>query len=237
MLELNNITTGYGKLRVLKDVSIKVDTGEIVSVVGANGAGKTTLMRAISGIIPIWKGNKIFQGEDLTKFGPMKITREGIIQIPEGRLIIKELSVEDNLLLGAFSHYFKSKKADLKRELGNVYDFFPRLKNRKKQKAGTLSGGEQQMLAIGRGLMGRPKLLMLDEPSLGLAPIIVNTMFDVIRKLHGEGLPILLVEQNVRAAMEISNRGYILETGSVVMEGESRELLNDEKVVRAYMGA
>ena len=237
MLELNNITTGYGKLRVLKDVSIKVDTGEIVSVVGANGAGKTTLMRAISGIIPIWKGNKVFQGKDLTKFGPMKITREGIIQIPEGRLIIKELSVKDNLLLGSFSHYFKSKKADLKRELGNVYDFFPRLKNRENQKAGTLSGGEQQMLAIGRGLMGRPKLLMLDEPSLGLAPIIVNTMFDVIRKLHGEGLPILLVEQNVRAAMEISNRGYILETGSVVMEGESRELLNDEKVVRAYMGA
>ena len=237
MLELNNITTGYGKLRVLKDVSIKVDAGEIVSVVGANGAGKTTLMRAISGIIPIWKGNKIFQGKDLTKLGPMKITREGIIQIPEGRLIIKELSVKDNLLLGAFSHYFKSKKADLKRELGNVYDFFPRLKNRENQKAGTLSGGEQQMLAIGRGLMGRPKLLMLDEPSLGLAPIIVNTMFDVIRKLHGEGLPILLVEQNVRAAMEVSNRGYILETGSVVMEGESRELLNDEKVVRAYMGA
>lgn len=237
MLELNNITTGYGKLRVLKDVSIKVDTGEIVSVVGANGAGKTTLMRAISGIIPIWKGNKVFQGKDLTKFGPMKITREGIIQIPEGRLIIKELSVKDNLLLGSFSHYFKSKKADLKRELGNVYDFFPRLKNRENQKAGTLSGGEQQMLAIGRGLMGRPKLLMLDEPSLGLAPIIVNTMFDVIRKLHGEGLPILLVEQNVRAAMEVSNRGYILETGSVVMEGESRELLNDEKVVRAYMGA
>ena len=237
MLELNNITTGYGKLRVLKDVSIKVDTGEIVSVVGANGAGKTTLMRAISGIIPIWKGNKVFQGKDLTKFGPMKITREGIIQIPEGRLIIKELSVKDNLLLGSFSHYFKSKKADLKRELGNVYDFFPRLKNRENQKAGTLSGGEQQMLAIGRGLMGKPKLLMLDEPSLGLAPIIVNTMFDVIRKLHGEGLPILLVEQNVRAAMEVSNRGYILETGSVVMEGESRELLNDEKVVRAYMGA
>ncbi len=237
MLELNNITTGYGKLRVLKDVSIKVDAGEIVSVVGANGAGKTTLMRAISGIIPIWNGNKLFKGRDLTKLGPMKVTREGIIQIPEGRLIIKELSVEDNLLLGAFSHYFKSKKADLKRELGNVYDSFPRLKNRKNQKAGTLSGGEQQMLAIGRGLMGRPKLLMLDEPSLGLAPIIVNTMFDVIKKLHGEGLPILLVEQNVRAAMEISNRGYILETGSVVLEGESRELLNDEKVVRAYMGA
>jgi branched-chain amino acid transport system ATP-binding protein len=237
LLELNKITTGYGKLRVLKDVSIKVGAGEIISVVGANGAGKTTLMRAISGIIPIWKGNKIFKGEDLTKLGPMKVTREGIIQIPEGRLIIKELSVEDNLLLGAFCHYFKSRKTELKKDLSNAYNLFPRLKSRKNQKAGTLSGGEQQMLAIGRGLMGRPKLLMLDEPSLGLAPLIVNTMFGVIKELHGEGLPILLVEQNVRAAMEISNRGYILETGSVVMEGENRELLNDEKVIKAYMGA
>jgi branched-chain amino acid transport system ATP-binding protein len=237
LLELKNITTGYGKLQVLKDVSIKVDAGEIVSVVGANGAGKTTLMRAISGIIPIWKGNKIFRGEDFTRLGPMKVTREGIIQIPEGRLIIKELSVEDNLLLGAFSHYFKSKKTELKKDLNNVYDLFPRLKSRINQKAGTLSGGEQQMLAIGRGLMGKPKMLMLDEPSLGLAPLVVNTMFEVVKKLHGEGLPILLVEQNVRAAMEISTRGYILETGSVVMKGESSALLNDEKVIKAYMGA
>lgn len=237
MLELNNITTGYGKLRVLEDVSIKVDTGEIVSVVGANGAGKTTIMRAISGIIPIWKGNKIFQGKDLTKLAPMRVTREGIIQIPEGRLIIKELSVEDNLLLGAFCHYFKSRKTELNKDLSNVYDLFSQLKSRTNQKAGTLSGGEQQMLAIGRGLMGRPKLLMLDEPSLGLAPLVVNTMFEVIKKLHEEGLPILLVEQNVRAAMEISNRGYILETGSVVMEGKGGELLTDERVVKAYLGA
>ena len=237
MLELNNITTGYGKLRVLEDVSIKVDTGEIVSVVGANGAGKTTIMRAISGIIPIWKGNKIFQGKDLTKLAPMRVTREGIIQIPEGRLIIKELSVEDNLLLGAFCHYFKSRKTELNKDLSNVYDLFSQLKSRTNQKAGTLSGGEQQMLAIGRGLMGRPKLLMLDEPSLGLAPLVVNTMFEVIKKLHEEGLPILLVEQNVRAAMEISNRGYILETGSVVMEGMGGELLTDERVVKAYLGA
>jgi len=237
LLELNNITTGYGKLRVLEDVSIKVDTGEIVSVVGANGAGKTTIMRAISGIIPIWKGNKIFQGKDLTKLAPMRVTREGIIQIPEGRLIIKELSVEDNLLLGAFCHYFKSRKTELNKDLSNVYDLFSQLKSRTNQKAGTLSGGEQQMLAIGRGLMGRPKLLMLDEPSLGLAPLVVNTMFEVIKKLHEEGLPILLVEQNVRAAMEISNRGYILETGSVVMEGKGGELLTDERVVKAYLGA
>jgi len=237
LLELNNITSGYGKLRVLKDVSIKVDTAEIVSVVGANGAGKTTIMRAISGIIPLWRGSKVFHGKDLTKLSPASVTREGIIQIPEGRLIIKELSVEDNLLLGAFCHYFKLSKSELKKDLNNIYDLFPQLKSRVNQKAGTLSGGEQQMLAIGRGLMGRPKLLMLDEPSLGLAPIVVGTMFQVIKKLHGEGLPILLVEQNVRAAMEISNRGYILETGSVVMEGESRGLLNDEKVIKAYMGA
>ena len=222
---------------MLEDVSIKVDTGEIVSVVGANGAGKTTIMRAISGIIPIWKGNKIFQGKDLTKLAPMRVTREGIIQIPEGRLIFKELSVEDNLLLGAICHYFKSRKTELNKDLSNVYDLFSQLKSRTNQKAGTLSGGEQQMLAIGRGLMGRPKLLMLDEPSLGLAPLVVNTMFEVIKKLHEEGLPILLVEQNVRAAMEISNRGYILETGSVVMEGKGGELLTDERVVKAYLGA
>lgn len=237
MLELKSITTGYGKFRVLKDVSIQVSTAEIVCVVGANGAGKTTLMRAISGVIPIWKGSKTFSGRNLTKLSPARVTREGIIQIPEGRLVIKELSVEDNLLLGAFSNYFKLRKTELKGDLGNVYDLFPQLRNRVRQKAGTLSGGEQQMLAIGRGLMGRPKLLMLDEPSLGLAPIVVDTMFEVIRRLHDEGLPILLVEQNVRAAMEISNRGYILETGHVVMEGDSTGLLTDEKVIKAYLGA
>ena len=237
MLELRHITSGYGKFRVLEDVSIRVAAGEIVCVVGANGAGKTTLMRAISGIIPLWKGRKIFQKRDLTKLSPANVTREGIIQIPEGRLIIKELSVEDNLLLGAFCRYFRSSKTDLKSDLNKIYGLFPQLQMRFRQKAGTLSGGEQQMLAIGRGLMGKPKLLMLDEPSLGLAPIVVDTMFEVIRRLHDEGLPILLVEQNVRAAMEISNRGYILETGSVVTEGESKTLLSDEKVVKAYMGA
>jgi len=237
LLELNNITTGYGKLRVLKDVSIKVDTAEIVSIVGGNGAGKTTIMRAISSIVPIWKGNKFFQGKDFTKLGPMRVTRKGIIQIPEGRLIIKELSVKDNLLLGAFCHYFKSRKTELKKDLSNVYDLFPQLKIRINQKAGTLSGGEQQMLAIGRGLMGRPKLLMLDEPSLGLAPLVVEIIFKLIKELNSQGLPILLVEQNVRAAMQISHRGYVLETGSVAMEGRSSELLKDEKVSKVYLGA
>ncbi len=237
MLELTNVTTGYGKFRVLKDVSVKVNSGEIVCVVGANGAGKTTLMRAISGIVTLWKGNKTFNGKDLTKLSPAKVTREGIIQIPEGRLIIKELSVEDNLRLGAYSHYFKSGKEAITQDLQSVYELFPALKARTTQRAGTLSGGEQQMVAIGRGLMGRPKLLMLDEPSLGLAPLVVVTMFQVIRELHQKGLPILLVEQNVRAAIQISNRGYVLETGSVVVEGTHDQLLTDEKVIRAYMGA
>ena len=237
MLELNEVTTGYGKFRVLKNISIKVKAGEIVCVAGANGAGKTTIMRAISGIIPLWEGSKFFQGKDLTRLSPMKVTREGIVQVPEGRLIIKELSVEDNLRLGAYAHYFKFNKSERKKDLDRVYDLFPLLKSRINQKAGTLSGGEQQMLAIGRGLMGKPKLFMLDEPSLGLAPLVVMTMFKVIKELHHKGLPILLVEQNVRAAIQISDRGYVLETGSVAIEGTCEELLADEKVIKAYLGA
>ena len=237
MLELNSVTSGYGKFQVLKAVSIKVDAGEIVCVVGANGAGKTTMMRALSGIIPIWQGNKTFNSKDVTKLSAAKLTKMGIIQIPEGRLIIKELSVEDNLRLGAYSHYFKLGKFEYRKDLDSVYERFPILKNRTHQKAGTLSGGEQQMLAIGRGLMGRPKMLLLDEPSLGLAPLVVSTIFKIIKELNQNGLPILLVEQNVRAAMQISNRGYVLETGSVVIEGTCEDLLKDEKIVKAYMGA
>ncbi|MHC4103736.1 MAG: ABC transporter ATP-binding protein [Planctomycetota bacterium] len=237
MLELSNVTSGYGKFQVLRKVSIKVDAGEIVCVVGANGAGKTTMMRALSGIIPIWQGSKIFKSKDVTKLSATKLTAKGIIQIPEGRLIIKELSVEDNLRLGAYSHYFKLSKSEYSQDLDSVYELFPILKKRTHQKAGTLSGGEQQMLAIGRGLMGRPEMLLLDEPSLGLAPLVVSTIFKVIKELNQKGLPILLVEQNVRAAMQISNRGYVLETGSVVIEGTCEDLLKDEKIVKAYMGA
>ena len=237
MLELNNVTSGYGKFQVLKEVSIKVDAGEIVCVVGANGAGKTTMMRALSGIIPIWQGSKIFKSKDVTKLSAPKLTKEGIIQIPEGRLIIKELSVEDNLRLGTYSHYFTLGKSEYREDMDCVYELFPILKKRTHQKAGTLSGGEQQMLAIGRGLMGRPEMLLLDEPSLGLAPLVVSTIFKVIKELNQKGLPILLVEQNVRAAMQISNRGYVLETGSVVIEGTGEDLLKDEKIVKAYMGA
>ena len=237
MFELVNVTAGYGKFRVLKDISIKVNAGEIVCVVGANGAGKTTMMRAISGIIPIWQGTKTFEGKDLTRLSAAKLTKERIIQIPEGRLIIKELSVEDNLRLGAYTQYLKRSKSELREDLDRVFEIFPILKGRIRQKAGTLSGGEQQMLAIGRGLMGRPKLLLLDEPSLGLAPLVVSTIFKVVKELNQQGLPILLVEQNVRSAMQISDRGYVLETGSLVMEGQCENLLTDENIVKAYMGA
>ncbi len=236
LLELRSITTGYGKFRVLDKISLKIASGEIVCVVGANGAGKTTLMRAISGIIPLWEGQRVFDGKDLTRVNAAKITREGIIQIPEGRLIIKDLSVEDNMMLGAYSIYFKMKKSELRDIMGEIYQLFPILRSRARQRAGTLSGGEQQMLAIARGLMAKPKLLMLDEPSLGLAPLVVKTMFDIIVTLHKEGLPVLLVEQNVRAAIGISNRGYVLETGSIVMQGASQDLLNDERMIKAYMG-
>jgi branched-chain amino acid transport system ATP-binding protein len=237
LFELNNVTTGYGKFRVLKDISIKVNPGEIVCVVGANGAGKTTMMRAISGIISIWQGTKTFLGKDVTRLSAVKLTKEHIVQVPEGRLIIKELSVEDNLRLGAYAHYFSLDKSELKQDMDRVVELFPILGKRFRQKAGTLSGGEQQMLSIGRGLMGRPKLLLLDEPSLGLAPLITSTIFSVIKDLNEGGLPILLVEQNVRAAMQISNRGYVLETGSVVMEGECSELLVNKNVIKAYLGA
>jgi branched-chain amino acid transport system ATP-binding protein len=237
LFELNNVTTGYGKFRVLKGISIKVNPGEIVCVVGANGAGKTTMMRAISGIISIWQGTKTFLGKNVTRLSAAKLTRKHIVQVPEGRLIIKGLSVEDNLRLGAYAHYFSLKKCELKQDMDRVYELFPILGDRIRQKAGTLSGGEQQMLAIGRGLMGRPKLLLLDEPSLGLAPLITSTIFSVIKDLNEGGLPILLVEQNVRVAMQISNRGYVLETGSVVMEGECSELLVDKNVIKAYLGA
>jgi branched-chain amino acid transport system ATP-binding protein len=237
LLELRQATTGYGKFRVLESVSLAVGSGEIVCVVGANGAGKTTLMRVISGIIPLWKGSKIFNGKDVTRLSPMKLNREGMIQVPEGRLIIKDLTVEDNLRLGAYSRYFRVTKVELKQSLERVFQLFPRLENRLKQKAGTLSGGEQQMLAIGRGLMGAPKVLMLDEPSLGLAPMMVETVFSILGELHHLGLPVLLVEQNVRSALQISDRGYILETGYVVTQGASSDLLKDEKVINAYLGA
>jgi branched-chain amino acid transport system ATP-binding protein len=237
LLELRKIITGYGKFQVLKEISIEVGAGEIVSVVGANGAGKTTMMRVISGIIPIWRGNKYFEGEDISKLSPMKLAQRGIIQIPEGRLIIQELTVLDNLKLGAYATYFKRGKSALRKDLEWVYELFPLLKTRSNQKGGTLSGGEQQMLAIGRGLMGKPKILMLDEPSLGLAPIFVEGLFNIIVKLNKDGIPILLVEQNVRDALQISHRGYILETGTVVMQGPCAKLLKDESITKAYLGA
>lgn len=237
MFELRNVSSGYGRIPVLKDVSIEIDKGEVVCIVGGNGAGKTTLMRVISGLLPVWKGQKILCGKDVTHSTPGQLTRSGLIQVPEGRLIVTELSVEDNLLLGAYSHYFKAGKKRLRAALDEVYELFPRLEQRAKQQGGTLSGGEQQMLAIGRGLMGEPELLMLDEPSLGLAPMLVRDMFVTVKNLNEKGLGILLVEQNVRASLQVADRGYIMETGAVVHEGKATDLLGDEKVRKAYLGA
>lgn len=237
MFALHEVTSGYGKVPVLKNVSIEVASGEVVCIVGANGAGKTTLMRTVSGIIPLRSGKKLLDGKDITELPPAKLTRLGLVQIPEGRLIIKELSVKDNLLIGAYCHYFKISRDELNRDLGRVYELFPRLEQRLKQKAGTLSGGEQQMLAIGRGLMARPRLLMLDEPSLGLAPMLVQEMFRTVKELNRQGLPILLIEQNVRASLKIADRCYIMETGSIVLEGNARDMMEDEQVKRAYLGA
>lgn len=237
MFALRDVSSGYGKVPVLKNVSIEVAKEEVVCIVGANGAGKTTLMRTVSGLLPLRNGKKLLDGKDITELPPVKLNRLGLVQVPEGRLIIKELSVKDNLLIGAYSHYFKISRDELTRDLGRVYELFPRLAQRLNQKAGTLSGGEQQMLAIGRGLMARPRLLMLDEPSLGLAPMLVQEMFRTVKELNRQGLPILLVEQNVRASLQIADRCYIMETGSVVLEGNARDVLQDEQVKRAYLGA
>lgn len=237
MFALRDVSSGYGKVSVLKNVSIEVATEEVVCIVGANGAGKTTLMRTVSGLLPLRNGKKLLDGKDITELPPVKLNRLGLVQVPEGRLIIKELSVKDNLLIGAYSHYFKISRDELTKDLGRVYELFPRLAQRLNQKAGTLSGGEQQMLAIGRGLMARPRLLMLDEPSLGLAPMLVQEMFRTVKELNRQGLPILLVEQNVRASLQIADRCYIMETGSVVLEGNARDVLQDEQVKRAYLGA
>lgn len=237
MFALHDVSSGYGKVPVLKSVSIEVAQAEVVCIVGANGAGKTTLMRTVSGILPIRSGKKLLDGKDITELPPAKLNRLGLVQVPEGRLIIKELSVKDNLLIGAYGHYFKMSRDELNKDLSQVYELFPRLEQRLNQKAGTLSGGEQQMLAIGRGLMARPRMLMLDEPSLGLAPMLVQEMFRTVKQLNRQGLPILLVEQNVRASLQIADRCYIMETGSVVLEGNARDLMENEQVKRAYLGA
>jgi branched-chain amino acid transport system ATP-binding protein len=233
MLEIKDIVTGYGDMKVLDGVSLTVKEGETVALVGSNGAGKTTLLRAISGLIPIWSGSITLNGQDLSKVPAHELPRYGIAHIPQGRGILTRLSVYDNLMLGG---YIPSAKPRRKETLEKIFQFFPILKERKNQLAGTLSGGEQQMLAIGRALMMHPKLLILDEPSLGLAPIIVRNVFNIIADISKTGVSVLLVEQNLVEALTISDRGYVLETGRIVLTGTSKELMANKRIREAYLG-
>ena len=234
MLRLCDIDVYYGLVLALRQVSIDVSEGEIVALLGANGAGKTTTLRAISGVVRPRRGRIEFVGERIDGFAPERIVQMGIVQAPEGRQIFPELSVKENLLIGTYAR--RDRKA-VAQDFDRVYTHFPVLKERERQPAGTLSGGEQQMLAIGRALMARPKVLLLDEPSLGLAPIMTRQIFDIIRTLNAEGTTILLVEQNARLALGVSTRAYILETGRIVLSGQSESLLKSEEVKRSYLGA
>ncbi len=232
MLKIDSINVFYGAIQALKDVSIHVEEGEIVSIIGSNGAGKSTLLRTISGLLRPRTGTIVFKDRELESCPPDYIVRMGISHSPEGRRIFTNMSVMENLQLGAYIR----KDAEVGKDMENVMKRFPRLKERIKQSAGTLSGGEQQMLAIGRALMSRPKLLLLDEPSLGLAPNLVTEIFKIVTDLNAEGTTILLVEQNAHRALEVANRAYVLETGDIVLEGSGKDLLNDPKVKEAYLG-
>jgi len=233
MLELKNVSSGYGAIEALKSINLRIDKGEIVTLIGANGAGKSTTLRNITGLVSTRSGEITFEGAPLNGLPTHRIVALGISMVPEGRAIFANLSVAENLEMGA---YLQSDKAQIASELERVYTLFPRLKERLKQLGGTLSGGEQQMLAIGRALMARPRLLLLDEPSLGLAPLLVHTIFEAIDEINKKGTTILLVEQNANAALKHSHRGYVLETGSIVMEGRSEQLAADPRVKAAYLG-
>jgi len=237
MLELKNVNVFYDKVHVLKDVSLTLRDGECVTLLGANGAGKSTLINAISGLVPPAGGSILLDGTDISKTAAYEIVRLGVSQVPEGRQIFAHLSVMDNLKLGAYTRYSATAKAEINGDIDGVMKMFPRLRERAKQLAGTLSGGEQQMLAIGRSLMSRPKILLLDEPSLGLAPLIVQFIFETISRLRQESsISVLMVEQNARAALRIAERGYILETGKIVMEDTSAALANNPDVQKAFLG-
>ena len=233
LLEVKNLEVYYGVICALKGISFEVNEGEIVSLIGANGAGKTTMMQSVVGIIPKRNGSVIFDGKDITKTPCHKIVQLGMTQVPEGRRIFQELSVYENLMMGA---YTVKNQQQFKEDLEKMFTKFPRLAERRNQIAGTLSGGEQQMLAMSRALMIRPKLLMLDEPSMGLAPILVDQVFDMIKELHASGTTILLVEQNASKALEISDRAYVLETGNITLSGTGIELAQSDEVRKAYLG-
>jgi branched-chain amino acid transport system ATP-binding protein len=233
---VDGLNATYGRVRAVKDLSLSVSAGEIVAVIGPNGAGKTTLLNTISGVVPASSGEVLFEGQPITNLAPEKIVRRGISQVPERRQIFGTMSVLDNLILGAYHRYRRDGKAAIQHDLEFVFEIFPRLKDRIKQEAGTMSGGEQQMLALGRAWMSRPKLLLMDEPSLGLAPLIVKEILRVSAELREQGMTLLIVEQNAHAALELADRAYVMETGQTVLEGAADELAADERVQAAYLG-
>ena len=232
MLQVNNLNVYYGNIHAIKNISFDVNDGEIVTLIGANGAGKSTILKTVSGLLRSRTGSIHFEDRDIQTVAPHKIVGMGLAHVPEGRRVFSRMTVEENLEMGAFTQ----PNSSITDSMENVFERFPRLKERRKQVAGTLSGGEQQMLAMGRALMSKPKLLMLDEPSMGLAPILVQQIFDIILELHNHGTTILLVEQNAQMALSIATRGYVLETGSIVLQGSGQELLNSDAVKKAYLG-
>lgn len=233
LLEVKDLQVFYGVIQALKGISFSVEKGEIVTLIGANGAGKTTTMQSIMGLIPARSGEIFYNGQLINKVPTHKIVHLGMTQVPEGRRIFQELTVYENLMMGAYTNRNKEK---IKKDLAWIYGLFPRLKERRKQIAGTLSGGEQQMLAMGRALMSRPELLMLDEPSMGLSPLLVDQVFSIIKEIHKEGTTILLVEQNAGKSLAISDRGYVLENGSIAYSGTGKELMESDEVKKAYLG-
>jgi branched-chain amino acid transport system ATP-binding protein len=233
VLELDDVHTYYGAIHALKGVSLKVHEGEVVTLIGANGAGKSTTLRSINGVNHPREGRIVFQGRDITNAPPHAIVKMGIAQSPEGRRLFPRMSVLENLEMGAFQ---RDDKANFKEDMDRVFDLFPRLAERRQQKAGTMSGGEQQMVAMGRALMARPKLLLLDEPSMGLAPIFVERIFEIVKEINEQGTPILLVEQNALMALDAAKRGYVMETGVIALEGPASELRENESVRKAYLG-
>jgi branched-chain amino acid transport system ATP-binding protein len=233
MLTINSLESGYGKIKALFGIDLEIRQGEIVALIGANGAGKTTFLKTVSGLIQATGGTMTFEGQSLNRLPPEKIVNLGISHVPEGRMVFTQRTVETNLQIGAFG---RKDKKEIRRDMEKYYEMFPILAERRNQKAGTLSGGEQQMLAIARGLMKRPKLLFLDEPSMGLAPVLVNQIFKTIRELNKTGLSILLVEQNVKKALKITQRAYVIELGKIVHQGNSCDLLDSEQIRKSYLG-
>ena len=232
-LEVKNLNVYYGIIHAVKDVNFHIEKGEIVTLIGANGAGKTTILNTITGAVPVGSGEIIYKGEETKRIAGHKLVSKGIAHVPEGRRVFANLTVRQNLILGAFT---RNNKQEINESLENVYKKFPRLKERSNQLSGTLSGGEQQMLAMGRALMSKPEILLLDEPSMGLSPIYVSTIFEIIEEVNKEGLSILLVEQNAKKALSIAHRAYVLETGRITKSGNSKDLLNDPSIKASYLG-